>query len=453
MKKRIMGLLLCLSVTAVSMAGCKSLLVKKKNIPKSMGKSEVIEEGDELNIFCNDDEFLSCLKNYYPGYKEIDDTTGKIGNITVNWTITEGDSDIYQDELDSALKSQKGAPPEDKIDIFLVKGDYASKYADSEYAMSLDDIGIKKNSTSGQYAYTKEVMTDSEGVQRGVSWQSCPGVILYNRDIAKKVLGSDNPEKVQKAVGNWDEFIKTAKKMKEKGYKITPSANDIYNAYTASMSSKWVENGKIKIDDHIMKWVSDSKKLVNEGKTGTCSILSDEWKKDFYSGRESFCCFVTPQMINSLINDSKTENVPPDIRYGIIKGPQSFYMGGNWICAAQGTDNKDLIRKIMLKITCDQDIMTEIAKQENEAVNNKYVMEEMSKTQSGSEFMGGQNPYKVYLEAAKDIKSDYISPYDYGCRKEFQKYVINYLEGNADLDSAIEEFYESVEEMYPELTH
>lgn len=453
MKKRIMGLLLCLSVTAVLIVGCKSLLVKKKNIPKSTGKSEVTKEGDELNIFCNDDEFLSCLKNYYPGYKEIDDTTGKIGNITVNWTITEDDSDIYQDELDTALKRQKGASPEDKIDIFLVKGDYASKYADSEYAMSLDDIGIKKDSTSGQYTYTKKLMTDSKGVQRGVSWQSCPGVVIYNRNIAKKVLGSDNPKKVQKAVGNWDEFIKTAKKMKEKGYKITPSANDTYSAYVSGMSSKWVKNGRINIDDNVMKWIIDSKKLVNEGETGTCDILSDEWKKDFYRGKDTFCYFMTPQMINSMINDSNTESVPLNAGYGITKGPQSFFMGGTWICATQGTDNKDLIRKIMLKLTCDQDIMKEIAEKEDEVVNNKYVMEKISKNEYDSEFFGNQNPYRVYIDVAEDMKPDYISPYDYGCMKEFQKSIINYLEGNADLDGAIEGFYESVEETYPELMH
>lgn len=31
-----------------------------------------------------------------------------------------------------------------------------------------------------------------------------------------------------------------------------------------------------------MKWVDDSKKLVDAGETGTADLWSDDWKKGFY---------------------------------------------------------------------------------------------------------------------------------------------------------------------------
>lgn len=41
------------------------------------------------------------------------------------------------------------------------------------------------------------------------------------------------------------------------------SVNDTYRVYSNNVSSKWVEDGKVQVDDNIMKWVDDSKKLVD----------------------------------------------------------------------------------------------------------------------------------------------------------------------------------------------
>ena len=67
--------------------------------------------------------------------------------------------------------------------------------------------------------------------------------------------------KVQESVKDWDAYNDTAKKMKDAGYKMTASANDTYRVYSNNVSSKWVEDGKVQVDDNIMKWVDDSKKL------------------------------------------------------------------------------------------------------------------------------------------------------------------------------------------------
>ena len=66
----------------------------------------------------------------------------------------------------------------------------------------------------------------SLGVLKGVSWQGCPGVLFYNREAAKEVLGSDDPAEVQKYVSDWDTFNATAEKMKAAGYQMTSSVNE-----------------------------------------------------------------------------------------------------------------------------------------------------------------------------------------------------------------------------------
>ncbi|MDD5851076.1 MAG: hypothetical protein PUC87_02845, partial [Galactobacillus timonensis] len=48
-------------------------------------------EGSVLNIQAWNEEFKSRMEDHYPGYQKVDDTTGKIGDVTVKWTITPSD--------------------------------------------------------------------------------------------------------------------------------------------------------------------------------------------------------------------------------------------------------------------------------------------------------------------------------------------------------------------------
>ena len=86
------------------------------------------------------------------------------------------------------------------------------KYVDTDYTMPVADLGITDEDLKDQYQYTKDIVTDSNGVLKGVSWQGCPGVLFYNREAAKEVLGSDDPAEVQKYVSDWDTFNATAEK-------------------------------------------------------------------------------------------------------------------------------------------------------------------------------------------------------------------------------------------------
>ena len=94
--------------------------------------------------------------------------------------------------MDATLLKQKDAAADDKIDMFLIEADYALKYVDTDYTLPVKDLGIADSDIADQYKYTQDIVTDSEGVLKGLSWQGCPGVLFYNREAAKAVLGSDD---------------------------------------------------------------------------------------------------------------------------------------------------------------------------------------------------------------------------------------------------------------------
>ena len=439
MKKKVLGALLVTTMLASMLAGCG-------------GKSA--SNGKVLNIYCWNEEFKSRITDHYPNYTEVDATTGKIGEVTVKWNITPNENNAYQNNLDATLLKQEDAAADDKVDIFLVEADYALKYVDTEYTMAVKDLGITDQDVANQYKYTKDIVTDSKGVLKGLSWQGCPAVLFYNREVAKEVLGSDDPAVVQESVKDWDTFVATAATMDAAGYDMVSSVNDTYRVYSNNVSTKWVVDNKIQIDDNIMKWVDDSKKLVDAGYAGTHDLWSDDWSKGFYPEGKVFCYFGPAWLVNFSMAADQPGSVGNLGQWGATVGPQGFFWGGTWICAATGTDNAELIKDIMLQMTTNEELMTGIVKKDDDFVNNKPAMEAMAAdTSYSSAILGGQNPLAMYCEGAESIDLSNLSAFDQGCNEEFQKAMKNYFEGNADLNAALDLFYKAVEEKYPELTH
>jgi len=412
------------------------------------------EEGKILNIYCWNEEFKSRLTDHYPGYEAVDGTTGKIGDVTVKWNITPSDDNAYQNNLDAKLLAQADAGADDKIDLFLMEADYALKYVNTEYTMNIADLGITEEDLKEQFQYTKDVVTDSEGNLKGVSWQGCPGLLIYRRDIAKEVLGTDDPAEVQKSLADWDTFLATAAVLQEKGYAITSSVNDTYRVFSNNVTTKWVEDGKINIDDNLKKWVEVSKAMVDAGQTQTYELWSDDWSKGFYPESNVFCYFGPAWFYDFSMAGDTEGSVGSQGGWAVTEGPQGFFWGGTWIAGASGTDNPTLVKDIMLNMTVNGDIMTEIAKADGDFVNNKSAMEALATDESfGDAILGGQNPIAKFLAGIDTIDLSKISPYDQGCNEEFQNAMKNYFEDSATEEEALELFYKAVTEKYPELTY
>ena len=462
MRKKVLSLMLVSTMVAGCLAGCgdsgNSSNSSTNGGNDSSGstseasKSNLSSDGKTLNIYCWNEEFKTRVKDHYPDYKEVDATHGTIGDVNVVWNITPNKDNAYQQNLDNTLQKQADAAADDKIDIFLVEADYALKYVDTDYTVPVADLGITDADIANQYKYTQDVVTDSKGVLKGLSWQGCPGVLFYNRDVAKEVLGSDDPDKVQESVKDWDTYNATAEKLKEKGYYITSSVNDSYRVYSNNVTSKWVEDGKVNIDANIEKWVDDSKKLVDAKETNTYELWSDDWSKGFYPEGKVFAYFGPAWLVNFSMAADQEGSIGNMGKWGATKGPQGFFWGGTWICACQGTDNADTIKDIMLKLTTDTDIMTDIVKKDDDFVNNKPAMEAMAKdTSYKSKILGGQNPLGMFAEGADSIDLSNISNYDQGCNEEFQNAMKGYFEGKSTKEEAIQAFYKAVKEKYPEL--
>ncbi len=430
------------------------------------------DDGEVINIYVWNTEFKERVTDCYPGYDKENDT---IDGVPVNWVLTPNTDNAYQQNLDTALDNQADAAAADKIDIFLVEADYATKYIDDNASLALADLGITDADLDCQYSYTQDIVTDVHGQLKGSSWQGCPGVLIYNRNYAKEVLGTDDPATVQESVKDWATFVDTAAKMKEAGYYMVSSVNDTYRVYSNNVTSKWVENGKIQIDANMKAWVDDSKALVDGGYANTYELWGADWSQGFFDEGKVFCYFGPAWFVDFSMHaqgdkptDESSETYAEDLaaweadansiatrgEWGACTGPQGFYWGGTWICAANGTDNSTIVKNIILTMTANDEIAKKIVTEKNDFCNNQAVMEAMAADPNySSKVLGGQNPLGMYCEGVKTIDLSTMSKYDQACNEEFQKAMKNYFEGNATYEEALELFYKGVEEKHPGLSH
>ena len=364
--------------------------------------------------------------------------------------VNTGGSDYYQSKLDPVLDD-----PSNELypDMMGLEVDYVQKYVNSDWVQNVADLGITDADLSKQYQYTKDVVTDANGDLRGASWQACSAGLIYDRAIAKEVLGSDDPADVQAAVKDWDTFNATADTLKKAGYNITATVNDTYRVYSNNVSKKWVEDGKVQIDDNIKKWADDSKALVDKKETSTAELWSDDWSKGFFTDSPVFAYFGPAWLINFSMHADEEGSIANEGGWGLVEGPQGFYWGGTWICAATGTDNPTLVKDIILTMTTDDAVMKDIAVKDSDCVNNKDVLADLASDDSfGSAVLGGQNPYEMLAAGAESVDMSNISIYDQGCNESYQQAMKNFFDGNASYDEALAQFKKAIVEKYPELT-
>lgn len=471
MKKRILAAVLASASILGAVAGCSSNATSsagssttdssKTENSSNAGNSDKFTlkegEGKTLNIAVWNEEF----KNYFDKYIKAKMPEG----VTVNFKITENKDNAYQNKLDEDLPKNEAASADDKIDMFLFEADYALKYVNSEYTLDVKSLGLTDEDLSGMYQYTKDVATTQDGskVLKGVSWQATPGLYAYRRSIAKDVLGTDDPAKVQEALADWTKFDEVAAKAADKGYKMLSGYDDAYRTFSNNVSAPWVnDNKEIIVDDNIMKWVDQTKTYTDKGYNNKTSLWSDAWAADQGPDGKVFGFFYSTWGINFTLAGNSLAVKEKDGGklevgnggYGdwaVCYGPQAYFWGGTWMAAAKGTDNAALVGDVLKAFCCDKDFGVQFTKDTQDYYNNEAAMKELASSDFKSAFLGGQNHIALFVETAPKIDMSKISVYDQGLNETFQAKCKEYFDGTVDKDTALKNFYEAAIVKYPEL--
>ena len=432
---------------------------------------ETEEKEPVLNIYCIGEDFKSRVQDYYPGYEITDDDSGLIGNTEVRWHVY-SDESSYREDLDALLEKQAGAgadgsdvemEPDERVDLFIADEAYVRDYVESDLALDvIGDLGIAPEELADQFPYTQQIAQDPSGRIKALTWQATPGVFAYRRSIARDVLGTDDPEKVQEAVSDWDKFAETAEAASEMGYYMLSAYGDAYEVYSDNVESAWVKDGILNIDPHLEDWAFQTRDFAENGYIHGTRKWSDEWRADHTGDGKVFGFFYSSWGIHYTLQDKaegsaddedeegETESAVGD--YAVCKGPEPSHFGGQWIFAAAGTDNTDLAASIMRNLTCDPEIMKKITMDIREFTNTVSGMTEVSEGDYTAEVLGGQNPLPIYIEVAKELSQRYTTSYDDDLDLGFQMTMEDYFAGSVSEIDALEIFRKTALSRYEELS-
>lgn len=459
MKKRVVCILLAAAMTAGSLAGCGS--GNSSGSGSDGGAAAGGEEGKVINIYSWNDEFRERVEAVYSEVKETssDGTVTTLNDGTeIHWIINPNQDGVYQQKLDEALMKQADASADDKVDIFLSETDYVNKYTDAEadVAIPLKDLGIDPDKDlADQYDFTKVTASDTEGVQRGSTWQCCPGLLVYRRDIAKDVFGTDDPDEVAKKVNDWDTIKATAEELKAKGYYTFSSYADTFRLYGNSIEESWVSPGEstIKVDQQIMNWVTTSKEWLDAGyiDKNVKGQFNDDWNKAMGSASKVFA-FLLPAWGIDFVLDPNWDG--DEGAWAVTTPPQEYNWGGSYVHGCTGTDNPEHVKDIILAVTANKDNLLKISQDYSDFTNTISGMKEATEDDEkfSSAFLGGQNAFKYFAPVAENIKIAPLCAYDQGCVELIQNAFSDYLQGAIDFDKAKSNFETAIIERYPDIT-
>ena len=439
-------------------------------------EEEIVPEGRVFNIYCIGEDFKSRVQDYYPEYEATGEDTGVIGQTQVRWHMY-SDAEEYREDLDEALdfRTEAGGDgstadiradvsEDDRADLFVVDEAYLRDYVESAYSLDVTaEVGITREELADQFLYTQQMATDSEGRLKAVTWQATPGVFAYRRSIAREVLGTDDPAKVQEAVSDWEKFAETAEMAKENGYYMLSGYWDAYQAYADNVSSAWVEDDVLNIDPHLTEWAEQTREFAENGYTHGTEQWSEEWRADHTGDGEVFGFFYSNWGIRYTLQ-SKAEGDPEsgeeeendDVTsaagdYAVCRGPEPCHYGGQWIIAAAGCDNIELAGSIMRTLTCDPQIMKKITEDIHELTNTVSGMKEIAESGYKADVLGGQNPIPVYVEVAEELSQQHTTSYDEDLDLGFRVSMMDYITGKTTLEEALDLFRKTALARYEEL--
>ncbi len=423
------------------------------------GDAAASNEGKVINVYSFNDELRTRITAVYPEVVDTSDdgTTSSLKDGTeIHWIINPNQDGVYQDKLDEALNNQLTAADDDKVDIFAAEIDYVVKYTDADIdaAMPLEALGINpETDLADQFDFTKTVASDQNGVMRASTWQACPGVLVYRRDIANEVFGTDDPEVIGEKTKDWDAMKATAEELKAKGYYTFSCYTDTFRTYSNNISEPWVAPGEttIKVDQKIIDWVTDSKEWKDAGYFDPA--VKGQWNADWFTAMSSSSkvfAFLFPAW--GIDTQLKPNWDGENGAWAVTNAPLSYNWGGTFVLAAEGTDNPGHVKDILLALTADADNLKMISKEYADFTNAKTLMEAAKTDNSfASDFLGGQNPYTYFTPGADAIEMAPLSAYDQGCVELIQNAFGDYLQGQIDYDTAKANFETAIKERYPEI--
>ncbi len=405
---------------------------------------------EKLVVWSFTDEIKTMVNDYY-----LIDNPDLPYEIEIVMTPTEQ----YQSRLDGALQTGKNAP-----DVILLEQQYAKKYLESDYLMSLDSDGLDlaDRARENNYLYTVEYM-EKDGTNYGLSWQAAPGAFYYRRSIAESVLGTSDPVEVQSKISNWDDFKTLAVDLAKADYRILSNMTGVSKPMLAGRDTPWFIDNKLDIAPEVYEYLdmlyylenTEEIEGINHPLSNESTAWADAWFSDMY-GDKVFGYFLPSWGLHYVLKPNSESSDGKFSSYGdwgVIEGPQAYFEGGTWITVREGSKMTEEAKHLIEYITLNNDFMKQWALDTGDFVGSISVIEEI-KSSVSDDFLAGQNQYEVFDALAKNIKNQNVTGFDMDILSILDSSSISYATQTNDMNTpedVIESFKTAIKNAFQQI--
>ncbi|MCQ2610444.1 MAG: extracellular solute-binding protein [Treponema sp.] len=403
-------------------------LVDQLSEEPSLGKEK------KLTVLSYTDELQTMIDNYY---------TKDHPDVKIEYSLVP--TDRFPDKLDPLFASGKNVP-----DVFTLEEYFMRKYVEQgdEYLLDLTDLYNEVKSK--MITYPVELAT-YKGKVYGLSWQSVAGAMFYRRSLARKYLGTDEPEEVQKYFSNWNKFLSTARKLgtdSNGSCVVVASMNDLYRPFLASRKNPWLVNGKLVVDPAMEDYMEMCRILRKEDLEANVGQWTEGWfsgmkgeLKDSYGYRRDVFSYFFPSWGLHYVLKPNAPYTSGD--WAMIQGPSAYYWGGQWIAAYKGTKNPRLAKELIKYLCTDDSFLERWVHDTGDVVSNNNVINKIKSTYS-EPFLSGQNYYEMFGNIANEVNGKLHQSTDMAIGSIWDEAVYAYVNGEKTKEQAIADFKQQV---------
>jgi ABC-type glycerol-3-phosphate transport system substrate-binding protein len=310
--------------------------------------------------------------------------------------------------------------------------------------------------TKNMIPYVRELGKDSRGNQRALSLQATPGGFFYRRSLAKEFFGTDDPDAVSALWPDIDSFMKVAAQVRDQsGNKVHLFSSwwDIRWFFFNARTKPWVVDNRLVIDDVIEDYITLAKYIRDQNLSANAEPGTPSWTTLMQEGSVIGYVYPTWGMPFGII-----PRVEPNItnpkdytgNWAVTDGPAPFFWGGTWWGISANSKNPELSWLFLRFLTLNQDFLHTVARERGELVSDLRVIDEVTEGFS-TPFLGGQNSYAFFRDAAMGINPSLVTRYDQQIEAMFRSSVSLYIDGELTRNQAIENFRDSVANAYPDI--
>lgn len=188
------------------------------------------------------------------------------------------------------------------------------------------------------YEYLHPHMVNTKGNVCGIEQSLSPAGLAYRRDLARKYLGTDDPEELEQMMPDWDSFIEKGKEVYEKSdgnVYMWFSLGDIRQFTQEQQGMSWTDGSRIDVENTFGSSLDLVCRFRDEHVSDDLIAWTPAWDDAFAENRHIFtACATWSVQFTIAANDPEGKKYG---RWGLMSAPEG---NANWGGTAMGITRK-----------------------------------------------------------------------------------------------------------------